>query len=70
MIHTPEPWEIGENHCDRGTILIGTPEDYVCEVYQYKGGLGLANAKRIVDCVNACKGLSEKDLCEIRNKGE
>lgn len=33
MEHTKTPWTIADFHVDRGNIQIGSPEDYIGEVY-------------------------------------
>lgn len=34
MKHTPGPWHCEEVHQDSGRIQIGTPEDFIAEIYQ------------------------------------
>jgi hypothetical protein len=65
MNHTPEPWELSEN----GLSIFGPPPDEwgITWLHLYSGG-GIsdeeqrANARRIVACVNACKGISTEEL--------
>lgn len=62
--HTPEPWIVSEH--------VPTRIDEVAKEYKSlslhgvamacdSGTLGEANAKRIVDCVNACKGIEDSE---------
>lgn len=63
MTHTQEPWEIC---CEKGKhILIGTKDGVIA--YWMQDGenhseQAEANFRRIVACVNACAGLSNKLL--------
>ena len=65
--HAREPWEI----CSRGPLIsiktvfgsMGTPNDLLVPVAEMTAGEHAeANARRIVACVNACKGVSTEDL--------
>ena len=66
--HTPEPWGYvenlsgSENH--KGFRLHGASNWYFAEVYPVDedGTEGRANARRIVACVNACKGIPTEKL--------
>ena len=31
--HTPTPWHFDSIHPDNGRIQIGSPKDYICEIY-------------------------------------
>lgn len=60
--HTPEPWSYS------GLEIIGSyADDDVRKIANLSSTVGKfeiekANARRIVACVNACKGLSNEDL--------
>jgi hypothetical protein len=46
--HTPGPWTLGEVHVDSGRILVGSPEDYICEICGLPGEpIPEANARLI-----------------------
>src|SRR3990167_9923037 len=57
--HTPEPWPENGHLKNRGKLFIvpTVPEGGVFE--------WLANRRRIVACVNACKGARTEDLEEV-----
>lgn len=72
MNHTPEPWFVEpflpDNGLPRGEILRaprtlhedgGVNSEVVVE---YKGSPTLADAERIVACVNACRGIPTEAL--------
>ena len=70
MNHTKEPWYEEYNICDEegpldepmfsGEIL-ASPDDFgITPVVCY--GISESNAKRIVDCVNACAGITSEAL--------
>lgn len=62
--HTPEPWSAIDNNSyweiqsDDGQIGDACASNFMV------GGKGEVNARRIVACVNACRGLSTKELEE------
>ena len=64
--HTPEPWRVGRP----GTVVSDTPVPGMggSDAVEYYGGhligksITEANARRIVACVNACKGLDTAHL--------
>lgn len=64
--HTPEPWRVGRPY----TVVSDTPVPGMggSDAVEYYGGhligesLIEANARRIVACVNACKGLDTAHL--------
>jgi hypothetical protein len=62
--HTPTPWEID----DLAISSVNPPEDYgdiICEApigWDDSMKRWEANAARIVQCVNACEGISNEDL--------
>ena len=65
--HTPEPWKVFKSA--DGTKLLGVGSAETAEgITDYRGGIwasedeGLANARRIVACVNACAGIKTRDL--------
>lgn len=80
--HTAEPWVILPEECDkpyiriRGTILGGRYKiaNVITPVYEgvheREADETRENARRIVACVNACKGLSTSDLENIAMLGE
>jgi hypothetical protein len=55
--HTPEPW----SHIGQGDI-VGSHGDDVTATYLRTDGMGEANARRIVACVNALEGLNDHAL--------
>jgi len=72
MEHTKGKIFLSDIHCDRGTQLIGSDKDYICEVYLYRSNEEMslneskANAKRLVKCwnmhdklVEVCKEIEE-----------
>lgn len=68
MNHTPEPWVLSESHY--GAIVSNASSDIrknwclsTSDTGRiYSNELAVANARRIVACVNACAGLSTDDL--------
>lgn len=70
--HTPEPWQTGKDNRYFNKLGATTvfPWDIVAleaksvlplrigQVAMYQGGAGIANAQRIVACVNGCKDLN------------
>ena len=57
--HTPEPWRI------EGRYIMGLKVKAISEIPQYgvrEAWVDRANRRRIVACVNACAGLSNKAL--------
>ena len=77
MSHSIERWEIRERNHLHGEFDIYTGpswESYDKHIATVTGGLGVtsegcfeseANAHRIVDCVNACKGLDPEAIPEL-----
>lgn len=64
MKHSPEPWIIGEPRpgSSGGTVVsIGVRPHYCGEV-DYNDETDIANAERIVACVNYCQGIPTKEL--------
>lgn len=70
--HTPGPWKVGES-ADNGLPCVDgiDPKDgslfEICEVWGEESNISItemsiANARRIVACVNACEGLSTDEL--------
>lgn len=66
--HTPEPWEYGHEGTDedgdlRDFQLVGSDENKIEILVScgccYGISCSLANAKRIVACVNACAGMDD-----------
>jgi len=63
--HTPEPWLINENCADEvGVLCAENTQEYgsIIPILLAYGNKANANARRIVACVNVCKGLSNEDL--------
>ena len=59
--HTPEPWI--QEYDDNGFYEIKSEQDSRRITFtQREGSTDEANARRIVACVNACKGISTEDL--------
>ena len=64
--HTPEPWRVGRP----GAVVSDTPVPGMggSDAVEYYGGHLIgesiieANARRIVACVNACRGLGTDEL--------
>ncbi len=80
MKHTPEPWKVHHHsHINREqwlSILNGTfdithngaanPAVVACSKYSaMTDEENLANAQRIVDCVNACEGINPKAVPDL-----
>lgn len=74
MSHTKEPWEYWEN--DRTGFGVKMPRKkktrFGAEPYAVIGGFEpddrdemIANARRIVACVNACAGISQETLATV-----
>lgn len=81
MKHTKGPWQILPEECDkpyiriRGTVLGRRYKIANVVTPMYEGVLSnevletRANAKRIIDCVNACEGMKDpvkeiEDMCQ------
>lgn len=61
--HTPGKVFLGEPHVDRGRILIGSEEDYICEMTGfYDEDPADANAKRLVAAWNAFDGVPTEEI--------
>ena len=69
--HTPEPWEVAHEWDGEPRLAIrnkmqepAKPGDSTHEIAHISGYLGAteADARRIVACVNACRGLSIEEL--------
>lgn len=59
--HTPEPWAIHEDAS--GDIFIsGSDHTYITEIGNPDEDGAAADARRIVACVNACRGLPTDEL--------
>ena len=59
--HTPEPWKVNQDGC--GDLFIsGSNAEHVTDCGGVDDDTFIANARRIVACVNACKGLSTERL--------
>jgi len=67
--HTKEPWQI---YCYDRQQIITAPEsgrykDVICDLSQsdFYASQAVENARRIVACVNACRGMPTKELEDI-----
>jgi len=62
--HTPEPWTIVRS---RGYLYDGIGKNNDCAVFEEARE---SDALRIVQCVNACAGMSdpEKEITELRQR--
>lgn len=57
--HTPEPWQVFEGEEIDGVLC---PDGkHILDMW-HRGGQGRSNARRIVDCVNACAGIPTASL--------
>lgn len=72
MKHTGTPWLIDHNNCHAGQIatLHGDDDGYA-EIWSEQWAHDAhksqdANARRIVACVNACAGVSDEQLEQLR----
>ncbi len=67
MKHTKEPWVVEKTLQGRDSSISNRRGKTIAIAYQNENidGDDLANAKRIVACVNACKGLTN----EVLDKG-
>jgi hypothetical protein len=66
MKHTPTPWVVSDN--DHGFIASLSTATFVCRFFdrnEYDYPNHIANAQRIVDCVNACEGIENPS--ELQN---
>ena len=81
--HTPEPWELLDAEADkeylriRGTVLGGRYKianvlwpNYSESAREREAAETLANAVRIVTCVNACAGMADPaaDIAELKRR--
>lgn len=66
--HTPEPWYLEENDnvltgADGGPVLFHLPSGSPVPKFKARRRpVRVANMRRIVACVNACKGIPTEDL--------
>ena len=68
MKHTPEPWEIYGRYGDHGRI-VGEGDRHIAGTMGYSSNIrsgevraeNQANARRIVECVNACAGIEDPE---------
>ena len=69
--HTPEPWYIINNRAGRRLDILHSEGDYAYSVAQipYEGtaptARAWANARRIVACVNGCRGIDPAAVGEL-----
>lgn len=75
LMHTPEPWEADEYLILKGENLLFTAIDSKVNGIEITTDAQKANAKRIVECVNACAGIHDPsgliagaDIALIENK--
>ena len=81
--HTPEPWELLDAEGDkeylriRGTVLGGRYKianvlwpNYSESAREREAAETLANAERIIDCVNACAGIADPaaEIAELKRQ--
>jgi len=68
MEHTPEPWQFKDSSYVAAKFLGKRPNGEVFFNTRYRGVVDMteeqdiANARRIVACVNACKGIDTERL--------
>jgi hypothetical protein len=62
--HTPEPWSVYEGENIHG--VLDSEGKHLAEMWQRKQYNSLANARRIVACVNACEGISTETLEKVK----
>lgn len=55
MKHSPEPWKVLESH--PGKVIADSHNQFVADKVMNGDDYGEADAKRIVDCVNALTGI-------------
>ena len=69
MSHTPEPWEIGHYQKSGYDIWLGNNLEHE-KINRRAGKVNLrtiANATRIVSCINGCAGLNPAAYREVIN---
>ena len=72
--HTPEPWKVFKSADGTKLLGVGSAETAM-GITDYKGGIwanedeGIANARRIVACVNACAGIGTDILEKVDDNG-
>lgn len=62
MSHTKEPWEYGEDCDSEWYVKRAETNEQLAFTVVSAPGIAEANARRIVACVNACKGVSTEWL--------
>jgi hypothetical protein len=66
MSHTPEPWALHEAALKHGNVFITSADDaWLITIGVPATALHIANARRIVACVNACAGIDNERLIEF-----
>lgn len=68
--HTQEPWKVDDNEFTAIGNVVDSNNEQVCQTSERKDSIGVkkqlekraANARRIVACVNFCKGLSTENM--------
>lgn len=60
--HTPGPWHIVEGRT-YGSLEVFSEDTAIAEIWRRgNASLEMANARRIVACINACEGFSTEEL--------
>lgn len=71
--HTQEPWLVGNFSQNKPIAIYDENRDVISSLVRdglvLKNEKQLANAKRIVACVNACVGIPNDELIEIAAEG-
>ena len=74
MSHTPEPWEVWTSNSHIRISSCGRDGDVCCATIASDGmavlSISIADAERIVACVNACAGISTEALEEAARSGK
>ena len=65
MNHTPEPWEVDRESESLERVGVSSGDKLVCQCARWGLDEDLANAERIVACVNACAGLTDEQVARI-----
>lgn len=62
--YTPEPWSVYEGEHIHG--VLDAEGKHLAEMWQRKQYNSLANARRIVACINACEDISTETLESVK----
>lgn len=60
--HTPEPWGVYQDASGDVFVSSGETSFHIAEIGTEDEESVIADARRIVACVNACRGMKTKDL--------